>query len=59
MEEAGIALRGTFLIDENQKVRHASVNDLPVGRNIEEYLRLIDAFKYADQYGEVCPSTWK
>ncbi len=56
LEEAGISLRGAFLIDPNQKVRHSTVNDLPVGRNINEYLRLIDAFDYVEKNGEVCPA---
>lgn len=57
--ENGISLRGTFLIDPNQVVRHSTINDLPVGRNMEEFVRLIDAFEYTDKYGEVCPASWK
>ena len=59
VEEAGLALRGSFLIDPNQVLRHVTINDLPVGRNMEEYLRLIDAFDFVEKNGEVCPATWK
>ena len=59
IEEAGVALRGTFLIDEEGILRHYSVNDLPVGRNMSEYLRLIDAFDFVREHGEVCPAQWK
>lgn len=58
-EEAGIALRGTFLIDKDSILRHVSINDLGVGRNMDEYLRLVDAFNFSAKYGEVCPATWK
>lgn len=57
--KSGISLRGTFLIDPNQVVRHQTVNDLPVGRNMEEFLRLIDAFEFHDKNGDVCPANWK
>ncbi|MCY4419486.1 MAG: peroxiredoxin [Cytophagales bacterium] len=53
-----IAFRGTFLIDKEGVIRHESVNDLPLGRNIHEYLRLIDAMHHVDEYGEVCPADW-
>ncbi|MBS0358831.1 MAG: peroxiredoxin [Proteobacteria bacterium] len=56
---AGVALRGTFLIDKKGTVRSQIVNDLPIGRNIDELLRLIDAVEYNDQHGEVCPANWK
>ncbi|KAL4451058.1 hypothetical protein ABPG74_021380 [Tetrahymena malaccensis] len=59
LTEGGIALRGSFIIDDKQVLRHTSVNDLPVGRNVEEYLRLVQAFQYADKHGEVCPASWK
>ena len=59
LEESGLSLRGTFLIDPSQTVRHATINDLPVGRNMEEFLRVIDAFEYVQKHGEVCPSNWK
>lgn len=58
---AGIALRGLFLIDgdDQQTIRHITINDLPLGRNVEEALRLIDAIDYTNQHGEVCPANWK
>lgn len=55
----GLALRGTFIIDPSGRVRHAQVNDDSVGRNVDETLRLLQAFQYADAHGEVCPSKWK
>lgn len=58
-DDAGLALRATYIIDKNQIVRHISINDLPVGRSVDETLRLVKAFQYTDEYGEVCPSTWK
>ena len=54
----GIALRGTFVIDKKGNVRHATLNDLPLGRNIDEYLRLIDAIEFNEKNGEVCPANW-
>jgi peroxiredoxin 2/4 len=56
---AGIALRGLFLIDEQGVVRHITVNDLPLGRNVEETLRLVDALDFHTANGEVCPANWK
>ncbi|MDF3047989.1 MAG: putative peroxiredoxin [Candidatus Midichloriaceae bacterium] len=53
-----VALRGTFLIDQEFKVRHQLVNDLPLGRNIEEALRMVKALKFHQQHGEVCPANW-
>jgi len=53
-----IAYRGTFLIDQDGMVRHQYVNDLPLGRNVDEFLRLIDALKYHQECGEVCPANW-
>ncbi|KAJ3175915.1 hypothetical protein HK101_010559 [Irineochytrium annulatum] len=58
-ENIGVALRGTFIIDPSQKVRHISINDLGVGRNVEETLRLVEAFQFNDEHGEVCPANWK
>ena len=55
----GVALRGSFLIDEEGVVRHAVLNDLPLGRNIDEMLRMIDALAYHQKHGEVCPAGWK
>jgi peroxiredoxin (alkyl hydroperoxide reductase subunit C) len=56
--EDGMALRGSFLIDPSGKVRQATINDLPVGRSVDEALRLLSAFQYADVHGEVCPAGW-
>ena len=53
-----VSLRGTFLIDQNFVVRHQLVNDLPLGRNIEEALRMVKALKFHQQNGEVCPANW-
>ena len=53
------AYRGLFLIDKNGVVRHQLVNDLPLGRNVDEVLRLIDALQFTEEYGEVCPANWK
>jgi len=54
-----IALRASFLIDEEGIVRHAVINDLPLGRNIDEMLRTIDALSFNQKHGEVCPAGWK
>jgi len=54
-----VALRGSFLIDANGIVRHAVVNDLPLGRNVDEMLRMIDAQQFTDEFGEVCPAGWQ
>lgn len=54
-----VAYRGTFLIDKEGIVRHASVNDLPLGRNIDEYLRIVDAQIHVEKFGEVCPANWE
>ena len=59
LEGAGIALRGLFLIDPKGIVRHATVNDLPVGRNVDEAIRVIQAFQFVEKHGEVCPANWK
>ena len=56
---AGVALRGSFLIDENGVVRHQVVNDLPLGRNVDEMLRMVDALQFHEEHGEVCPAGWK
>lgn len=55
----GIAFRGTFLIDKSGVVRHQVVNDLPLGRNMDELLRVIDALQFTEIHGEVCPAGWK
>ena len=59
IEGSNVAFRATFLIDENGKVFHESVNDMPLGRNVKEYLRLIDAYTHVQKYGEVCPANWE
>jgi len=55
----GVTMRGSFLIDENGTVRHAVLNDLPLGRNIDEMLRMVDALAFHTEHGEVCPAGWK
>ncbi len=55
----GMAFRGSFLIDENGDVRHQVVNDLPLGRNIDEMLRMVDALIFHQEHGEVCPAGWQ
>ncbi len=54
-----IALRGSFLIDSNGVVRHQVVNDFPLGRNVDEMLRMIDALNHHEEFGEVCPAGWR
>ena len=54
-----VALRGSFLIDANGIIRHAVTNDLPLGRNVDEMLRMIDAQQFTDEHGEVCPAGWQ
>lgn len=54
-----IALRGLFLIDKDGFVRHAVINDLPLGRNVDEVLRMVDALQHFEKHGEVCPANWK
>jgi peroxiredoxin (alkyl hydroperoxide reductase subunit C) len=58
LHEDGIALRATFLIDKKGVVRQQTVNDLPLGRNIDEMLRLVDALAFHEKHGEVCPANW-
>lgn len=59
LEEEGIAYRGLFLIDKEGIVRHQIVNDLPLGRSVEEALRILDALIFYEKNGEVCPANWK
>ncbi|TWP29730.1 peroxiredoxin [Apibacter muscae] len=59
IEGSNVTYRATFLIDEEGKVFHESVNDMPLGRNVQEYLRLIDAYAHVQKYGEVCPANWE
>jgi alkyl hydroperoxide reductase subunit AhpC len=58
-EEAGIDFRGLFIIDDKGRLRQITMNDLPVGRSVDEVLRLVQAFQYTDKHGEVCPAGWK
>ncbi len=54
-----VAYRGTFLIDKQGVVRHCVINDLPLGRNIDEAIRMVDALQYVEKHGEVCPANWE
>lgn len=57
-ENPAVAYRGSFLIDKNSIVRHQVVNDLPLGRNMDEMLRMVDALQFFEEHGEVCPAGW-
>ncbi len=59
LSDAGVAFRASFLVDKDGLVRHAMINDLPLGRNVDEALRLIDALQFTEQHGEVCPAGWE
>ncbi len=59
LEDAGIALRGLFLIDKEGVLQHMVVNNLPLGRSVEEALRMVDALQFFEKNGEVCPANWK
>ena len=56
---AGVALRASFLIDRDGTVQHQVVNNLPLGRNVDEMLRMVDALQYTEEHGEVCPAGWQ
>ncbi|UOE41787.1 peroxiredoxin [Chryseobacterium suipulveris] len=56
---SNVTYRATYLIDETGKIFHESVNDMPLGRNVKEYLRLIDAYAHVQKFGEVCPANWE
>lgn len=58
-EETGIPYRGLFIIDDKQNLRQITINDLPVGRSVDETLRLVQAFQFVAEHGEVCPAGWK
>ncbi|KAG5509135.1 hypothetical protein JKF63_06144 [Porcisia hertigi] len=58
-ETQGVAYRGVFIIDPKGTLRQFTVNDMPVGRNVEEVLRLLEAFQFVEKHGEVCPANWK
>ena len=57
--DEGVAFRGAFLIDKEGVVRHETVNDLPLGRNVDEFIRLVEALQFHEEHGEVCPANWK
>jgi peroxiredoxin (alkyl hydroperoxide reductase subunit C) len=57
--EDGVSLRGLFLIDKEGVVRHELVNDLPLGRNVDEALRVVDALQFFEKHGDVCPANWR
>jgi peroxiredoxin (alkyl hydroperoxide reductase subunit C) len=59
IEEEGVALRGLFLIDKSGIVQHQLVNNLPLGRSVDEVLRLVDALQFTEKHGEVCPANWQ
>ena len=59
IEKAGIALRGLFLVDDKGVIQHSTINNLSVGRNVEETLRLLEAYQFTAKHGEVCPANWK
>jgi peroxiredoxin (alkyl hydroperoxide reductase subunit C) len=59
LAEGGVAYRGTFLIDREGTIRHAVINDLGLGRNIDEAIRMVEALQHHEKYGEVCPADWK
>lgn len=54
-----VAFRGTFMIDKKGIVRHQVINDLPLGRNVDEAIRMLDALNFVEEHGEVCPANWK
>lgn len=58
LPDGSVAFRGSFLIDKDNNVRHQVINDLPLGRNIDEMLRMIDALQFTEEHGEVCPAGW-
>ena len=58
LTDAGVALRGLFLIDKEGLVQHQVVNNLPLGRNVDEAIRVVDALQFVEEHGEVCPANW-
>jgi len=58
LPDGSVAFRGSFLVDKEGMVRHQVVNDLPLGRNVDEMLRMIDALQFTEEHGEVCPAGW-
>jgi alkyl hydroperoxide reductase subunit AhpC len=59
LNDDGVALRGLFVIDPEGIVRHVTVNDLPIGRSVDEVLRVIEALRFHAEHGDVCPADWK
>ncbi|XP_033636941.1 peroxiredoxin-1-like [Asterias rubens] len=59
IEEDGVSFRGLFIIDDKGNLRQITINDLPVGRSVDETLRLVQAFQFTDKHGEVCPAGWR
>ncbi len=59
LEKPGIALRGLFLLDKSGVLKHITINDLPIGRNVDEILRVLDAIQFSEEHGEVCPANWQ
>ncbi len=59
LEGSNVTFRATYLIDETGKIFHESVNDMPLGRNVNEYLRMVDAYTHIQTKGEVCPANWE
>ena len=59
IEGSNVTYRATYLIDETGKIFHESVNDMPLGRNVHEYIRLVDAYTHVQTKGEVCPANWE
>ena len=57
-ENEGAAYRGLFIMDKELKLRQITINDMPVGRSVDETLRLVQAFQFTDEHGEVCPANW-
>jgi len=58
-EDEGLSFRGLFVIDKSGTLRQITINDLPVGRDVDETLRLVQAFQFTDEHGEVCPAGWR
>ena len=56
--QAGVALRGSFLIDKTGVIQHMCINNLPLGRNVDEMVRMVDALQFTEEHGEVCPAGW-
>ena len=59
IQDAGVALRGLFIINKDGVLKHATINHLDLGRNIDEVLRVLDAVDFSEEHGEVCPANWK